>query len=54
VSTIGDSAGHGRVPTRMLRHHGAIGPLRPVRADPVSGHRFHEAAGPSGSTASSP
>ncbi|MGK5446938.1 MerR family transcriptional regulator [Streptomyces radiopugnans] len=41
--TIGDFARHGRVSVRMLRHYDAIGLLRPVRTDPVSGYRFYEA-----------
>ncbi|QIS10412.1 MerR family transcriptional regulator [Nocardia arthritidis] len=42
--SIGDFARHGRVSVRMLRHYDAIGLLRPVRVDAVSGYRYYQAA----------
>lgn len=40
---IGDFARHGRVSVRMLRHYDAIGLLRPVHVDQVTGYRSYEA-----------
>jgi DNA-binding transcriptional MerR regulator len=41
--TIGDFARHGRVSVRMLRHYDAIGLLRPVAVDQVTGYRSYQA-----------
>ncbi|WP_228821629.1 MerR family transcriptional regulator [Nocardia cyriacigeorgica] len=41
--SIGDFARHGRVSVRMLRHHDALGLLRPDRIDPATGYRYYQA-----------